>query len=104
MNFGVPRVHPAQQFEGLVFAAEVPQAHALGVQRDVGRARHPVALDGFLARGGKASSNTPSEASAVVAIAAPGGLQFGLPPGLPLGNWVSTSGHRPVRKYSTPRT
>jgi len=39
----------AQQLDGLVFMTEVPLAHALGVDRDVGSARYPVRLNGVLA-------------------------------------------------------
>ena len=80
----IPRIHPAQQLGGLVLAAQVSQAHALGVEGDVGRARHPVTFDGVLAaperlledaqrrqrRGGHRRAR---------------GLQFGLTPVLALG-------------------
>ncbi|CNK16612.1 Uncharacterised protein [Mycobacterium tuberculosis] len=51
-----------------------------------------------------ASSKTPSDANAVVAIAAPAAFSSGLRHCVPSGNWTSTSGQRWVRKYSTPRT
>ncbi|CKQ91875.1 Uncharacterised protein [Mycobacterium tuberculosis] len=44
----IARIHAAQEFDSFLLTADVPQAHALGVQGDVSRARHPVTFDCFL--------------------------------------------------------